>query len=176
MGLQKDLGYEAPQPNAVQRFLHRMGFSPTLAPLLGRGLTSADRFLHRASAGRITVTGRVGAFPTVMLATTGARTGRPRTVPVSAIPYRDDLALIASYMGSGKVPGWAHNLRSNPTATIMLQDRTRTVVAAEAGDEELEEIFAAAVRLYAPYRSYRERARHKIPVFVLTGTGPEEAT
>ena len=175
MGLQQDLGYEAPQPNAVQRFLHRIGFSPTLAPLLGRGLTVADRFLHRASNGNVTVTGRVGAFPTVMLATTGAKTGQSRTVPVSAIPYRDDLALIASYMGSGKVPGWAHNLRANPTALIKLRDRTRTVVAAEAGKAEVEEIFAAAVRLYAPYRGYRTRARHTIPVFVLTGAGPEES-
>lgn len=171
MGLQQDIGYVARRPNAVQRALQRFVAIPALSPILSRLVTPVDRALHRMTSGRASVTSGVIAFPTIFLATTGARTGETRTTPLAAIPCGDDLAVIASNAGSGKVPGWAYNLRANPTATVSYEDRVVDVVARETGGGEYDEVFAAANRIYPGYAGYRERADYVIPVFVLRSAG-----
>ena len=41
-----------------------------------------------------------------MLTTTGAKTGRPRTLPVLALPDGQDVILIASNFGRPRHPSW----------------------------------------------------------------------
>jgi deazaflavin-dependent oxidoreductase (nitroreductase family) len=134
---------------------------------LTRLVTPADRILHGASKGKASITGGLIAMPTFVLSTMGAKTGQVRTTPLSAIPLGDGLALIGSNAGSGKLPGWVHNLRANPAATVSYQGQTVAVLAREATEDEYEDVFDAAVRIYPGYAGYRQRATHHIPVFVL---------
>jgi len=170
MGLQQDIGYVARRPNAVQRALQRFVAIRALSPILSRLVTPVDRALHRMTSGRASVTSGAIAFPTILLATTGAKTGETRSTPLAAIPCGDDLAVIASNAGSGKVPGWAYNLRANPTATVSYEEQLAPVAVREADDAEYDEIFMAANRIYPGYAGYRERANYRIPVFVLSST------
>ena len=167
MGLQAAIGYRVPQANRVQRALQSVAANPSLSPLLTRLVTPLDRTLHRASKGKFSVTGGLIASPTLLLSTTGARSGQTRTAPLSAIPFGDELALIGSNAGSGKIPGWAHNLRANPAASVSYNGRTAKVTAREADGTEYEDAFDTAVRLYPGYGGYRQRAAHHIPVFIL---------
>lgn len=171
MGLQQEIGYIARRPNAVQRTLQRLVSMPVLSPVLTKLVTPIDRTIHRMTSGRASVTSGVIAMPTVLLTTIGARSGTTRTAPLAAIPCGDDLALIASNAGSGKVPGWAYNLRANPAATVSYEERVVDVIAREAEGSEYEKIFEAADRIYAGYVGYRERADYVIPVFVLSSAG-----
>ena len=168
MGLQQDIGYVVRRPNAVQRALQRVVAIPALSPILSRLVTPVDRALHRMTSGRASVSSGAIAFPTILLATTGARTGESRSTPLAAIPCGDDLAVIASNAGTGKIPGWAYNLRANPTATISYEGRVAAVAVREAEVSEHDEIFAAANRIYPGYAGYRERVDYQIPVFVLS--------
>lgn len=168
MGLQQEIGYVVKRANTVQRALQRFAAIPALSPTLSRMVTPVDRVVHRASGGRSSAMGVLVAFPAILLATVGARTGETRTTPLAAIPSGDDLAVIASNAGSGKLPGWAHNLRANPAATMTYEDQVVAVVAGEAEGSEYDSVFAAATRIYPGYAGYRERADYEIPVFVLT--------
>jgi deazaflavin-dependent oxidoreductase (nitroreductase family) len=94
---------------------------------------------------------------------------------LAAIPVGDDLALIGSNAGSGKIPGWAFNLRAHPQAALTHNGRVVAVTAREANADEYETAFAAAIRLYSGYAGYRERADHTIPVFMLSNAaGPSQ--
>ena len=167
MGLQEDIGFVARRPNAARRAVQRIAAIPALSPTLAKLATPLDRMVHRMTSGRASVTGSL-AFPTLLLATVGAKTGAVRTTPLAAIPHVDDLAVIGSNAGSGKIPGWVHNLRANPAATVSYEDRIVDVTAREVDADEHDEIFASAVRIYPGFAGYRERVDYLIPVFMLT--------
>lgn len=175
MGLRTDIGLIPRRANAVQRGLQKVAAIPSLSPLLARLVTPIDRFLHRLSGGKASATAGLIAFPTVVLTTTGARSGALRTAPLAAIPVGDDLALIGSNAGSGKIPGWVFNLRANPQAIVTYNGRVVAVTAREANGDEYEEAFAAAIRMYSGFAGYRERVDYAIPVFMLSNAaGPTQ--
>ncbi|MDJ0954540.1 MAG: nitroreductase family deazaflavin-dependent oxidoreductase [Acidimicrobiia bacterium] len=167
MGLQQQLHLSAVEPNVVQRSLQRIGATSVGTSLFAMVLGPLDQVSHKLSEGRITIGRSLGALPVVMLTTTGAKTGKMRTNPVSAIPYGDDLALVGSNYGRGTSPGWAHNLRANPLATVSHRDHEVAVVASAAEGDQYEEVFAAAVGVYPGYARYRRTAANTIPVFAL---------
>lgn len=167
MSLQTEIGFVPPTANVLQRALQRVAAIPSWSPVLSRLVTPLDRVLDRVSGGKLTASAGLVAFPTILLSTTGALSGELRTTPLVAVPVRDDLALIGSNGGSGRIPSWVFNLRANPEARIGYAGRTVAVVATEAGRDEYEEAFVAATRIYAGFAGYRERADYTIPVFML---------
>ncbi|GAB4903164.1 hypothetical protein MAHJHV53_10020 [Mycobacterium avium subsp. hominissuis] len=77
-----------------------------------------DRLVAKATGGRSSFAGLATGIPVVMLTTTGAKSGEPRTVPVYGIPHPEGLALIASNFGGAKHPAWYFNLKAHPEATV----------------------------------------------------------
>lgn len=65
------------------------------------------RPVYRRTNGRRTAANLLSGLPVIILTTTGARTGRPRTVPVLGFPTTDGLAVIASNFGQEHHPGWS---------------------------------------------------------------------
>ena len=64
-------------------------------------------------------------FPILLLTTTGARTGRPATVPLGfAVDDGGRVFVMASKAGAPRHPAWFHNLRANPSVTVELGDRS----------------------------------------------------
>jgi deazaflavin-dependent oxidoreductase (nitroreductase family) len=175
MGLQEDVGYVPAGANPAQRALYRLGATRAGAFFFSRTLATFDRIAYRLSGGRATVAGKIGGLPMVMLTTTGARSGQERVTPLTAIPLDEDLALIASNYGSGRIPGWAYNLRATPAATITYRETSANVLARAATGAEVEAAFAAAIRIYPGYAAYRERSGIQIPTFVLEPS-PQPAT
>ena len=135
-------------------------FARTLYPL--------DRLLFRVTAGRLTVPALLAGLPVVMLTTTGARTGRQRTMPLVGIPVGDDLAVIGSNFGQRPTPGWVYNLEADPAGRVGYRDRSVEVVARRVDDVDADRIFEAGQAVYSGYAGYRVRADHRvIRVFVL---------
>lgn len=157
------------QANAFQRVLRRFAASGPGSWLFARVLHHIDRPVHRLTRGRYTFASLVSGIPVVMLTTTGARTGRPRTVPVLGIPYGADLAIIASNFGQEHQPGWYHNLRAHPEAEITVEGIRRRVRALPAEGERRAAIWQEGLRVYPGFAQYERRASHRnITVFVLT--------
>jgi deazaflavin-dependent oxidoreductase (nitroreductase family) len=110
----------------------------------------------------------VSGIPVVMLTTTGAKSGQPRTVPVLGIPTRDGVAIIASNFGQYRHPAWYHNLRAQPVADVVVDGIHRRVRAVEADGERRAEIWKAGLRVYPGFSQYERRTSHRhISVFVL---------
>jgi deazaflavin-dependent oxidoreductase (nitroreductase family) len=58
-------------------------------------------------------------FPILLLTTTGARTGRPATVPLGlGVDDNGRVFVVASKAGAPRHPAWLHNLRANPSVTV----------------------------------------------------------
>lgn len=155
-------------------FVQRMASTAAGSWFLGRVLRYLDRVTLLLSGGRLTLTVLLGGLPVVMVTTTGARTGRPRTQPLAPIfdpraPGR--FALIASNWGQHRFPSWYHNLKKNPRASCDMDGRTEICVAREAAGEEYDRFWACATEAYVGYRLYRQRAGRRIPIMVMEREG-----
>ena len=143
------------------------GTLPPLSWLYSRTLHHIDHAVYRASRGRATFTSWTTGLPIVMLTTTGANSGRTRTLPVLGVPYDGNLVVIASNYGQDRNPAWYHNLRAQPRASITFQGEQREVVARELTGEERERWFELGVEIYPGWTHYSRRADRRIPVLEL---------
>src|SRR5579884_2626502 len=156
------------QANWLQRGLRRFAASGPGSWLFARILHHIDRPVHRLTRGRHTFASLVSGIPVVMLTTTGAKTGQPRTVPVLGIPTGDGVAIIASNFGQQRHPGWYHNLRAHPEAEVVVDGNHRRVRAVEADGERRAAIWEDGLRVYPGFAQYERRASdRRISVFVL---------
>ncbi len=127
-----------------------------------------DPILLRLSAGRFCSATMNGA-PALLLTTTGARSGRPRSHALLYVRDGDSLVLVASAGGIPRNPGWYHNLKAHPQAQVVLGGCSRTYLAREATGDERTRLWAKLRELYEGIEAYKERAgSRQIPVMVLT--------
>lgn len=161
----------ADKPNVVARTVRRVIATRPVAWLLARTGHHLDNATLRLSGGRVMASAIVTALPIIALTTTGARSGRPRTVPLVGIPDGDRLILIASNWGQAKHPAWYYNVKANPQVTITRDGVARPYVGREVTGEERERCWAKAVALYPGYRGYAARAGRGIPVVVVEKEG-----
>ena len=123
-------------------------------------------------ARRHTLASLVSGLPIVMLTTTGARSGTPRTVPLLGLPCPEGIAVIASNFGQRPHPGWYHNLRARPEAEIAVRGVRRRVRAVEASPELRARLWAQGLRTSPGWAAYERRAdNRRIAVFVLEPLG-----
>lgn len=168
MGLISELHFEVKDANAIQRVTQRVAASGPGAWVFKRTLHPIDKGLYRLTKGRLTVPGLMAGLPVIMVTTTGAKTGRDRTLPLLGIPLDDDIAVIGSNFGQRSTPGWVYNLRAKPEATVVRGSESVEVTARSATDAETERAFEAGAAFYGGFPKYRERASHReIEVFVL---------
>ncbi len=154
--------------NAVQRAMRRLAASGPGSWVFARVLHRVDRPLFRLTRGRATFASLVSGLPVVMLTTTGARTGKPRTVPVLGLPTADGLALIGSNWGRPGPPAWDRNLRADPAASVAIGRHRRGVRAVEAEGERRERIWRAGLEIYPGFSQYAARARdRRFRIYVL---------
>lgn len=121
-----------------------------------------------ASGGRLKLN---PAVPMVVLTTRGARSGQPREVPLAYFTDGDDVILIASNYGSGRYPGWCHNLRADPQCELHIGPRGGRFRATETSGADRDRLYALAVDRLARVFALHEARSGKdwtIPVFRLT--------
>lgn len=146
-------------------------WTPLLAAAPGRALIRyvaqpLDRVLLPLTGGRFTFSRII--FPTLMLTTTGAKSGQPRDTPLIFFRDGERIVLVASNYGDERHPAWYHNLRANPRATVTLDGRAAPYLAREAEGAERDELWRKAVAFYDGYSAYQRRAApRRIPVIVL---------
>jgi deazaflavin-dependent oxidoreductase (nitroreductase family) len=144
--------------NAFQRVIRQFAASGPGSWLFARVLHHLDRLVFRLTRGRATLGSLVSGLPVVMLTTTGARTGQPRTVPVLGLPTPDGLAVIGSNWGREGAPAWDRNLRADPSASVAIGSHRRRVRAVEAEGERRERIWREGLEIYPGWSQYERRA------------------
>ncbi len=106
--------------------------------------------------------------PTLLLYTTGARTGRTRR---AGLPYFevDGAWVVRGSNGGGPTdPHWCHNVRANPEARVRIRGRTRAVRAHVAQGEERRALFATLDAMSPSTGQYQRMcAPRELPLVVL---------
>ena len=140
-----------------------------LWPVL-RQLMKGHATVYRATRG--VVGHRIpGAPPTLLLDHVGARSGTPRTTPLTYLRDGENLVLVASKGGHPKNPAWYHNLRANPDTMVQVGAQRRAVRARVATPAERRRLWPKVVELYGGYRDYQERTKREIPLVILEPDG-----
>ena len=129
----------ADTPNVVARTVRRIIATRPVAWLLARTIHHVDGAALRLSGGRTTASAVLSGLPIIQLTTTGARSGRLRTVPLVGIPDGERLILIASNWGQTKHPAWYYNVKANPQVKVS----GGGVAAAGGGDVPAERLYVA---------------------------------
>jgi deazaflavin-dependent oxidoreductase (nitroreductase family) len=119
----------------------------------------------RAKGGN--VTGMFEKSPLVILTTTGAKSGEPRTFPVVYTRDGDRLVVIASKGGSDENPAWYHNMVAHPTVTVELPDETYQARAVVTEGEERDRLFRAHADRMPNFDEYQTKTRRRLPVIAL---------
>jgi deazaflavin-dependent oxidoreductase (nitroreductase family) len=144
--------------------------------LFANVLRRLDGPVYRITAGRHTAANLLSGLPVVQLTTTGARTGRPRTVPVLGVPTPGGLAVFASNFGRPQQPGWYYNLRAHPSATVTVRGNVSRLHAVEARAEVREQAWRRGLEIFPGWEAYQDRAGGRdIPVFLLVADEPAPA-
>jgi deazaflavin-dependent oxidoreductase (nitroreductase family) len=168
----KDRGVAEPltyaRANPAQRLVRRFASSGPGSWIFVRVAHRIDRPVYRWSKGRRTFASMISGLPIAMVTTTGAKSGKQRTVPVLGLPTEDGIAVIASNFGQRNQPGWYYNLRANPEGEVAVDGTKTRFRAVEAEGELRERIWKAGLEIYPGWTQYEKRASHRdIAVFVL---------
>lgn len=155
--------------NAFYRMIRSLAATKVGVALFRPTAHHLDQLVAKLTGGKRSFAGIAIGLPAVILTTTGAKSGEPRTVAVFGIPHPDGVGLIASNFGGAKHPAWYHNLKANPEATVTIEGDTWQATARPATPRERDEIWAKGVEFYPGWRKYEARAgeRH-IEAFVLS--------
>jgi deazaflavin-dependent oxidoreductase (nitroreductase family) len=108
-----------------------------------------------------------GGRPLLLLTTTGARTGEPRTTPMMYVPDGDRLLVIASNAGAPKHPDWYRNLVANPDVTVEVDAERFEATAEVPSGAERDRLFAGIVEKYPFFADHQAGITRTIPVVVL---------
>jgi deazaflavin-dependent oxidoreductase (nitroreductase family) len=136
--------------------LQRLGGRRWFAAV-GRAIVPVDRFLGRVSRGRFVAFG-LKDLPSLLITTTGRRSGEPRSNPLLYAPDGDGFVVIGSNWGQAHHPAWSANLLANPDATVTLGGQTLAVRARCAEGAERDRLRALLLRVWPAYTAYEQRA------------------
>jgi deazaflavin-dependent oxidoreductase (nitroreductase family) len=115
-----------------------------------------------------TPVGGPGVLPTLLLTTTGRKSGEPRALPLIYGEAGDAYVVIASKGGMPTHPLWYRNLEAHPDCELDVGARQVSARARTAVGEERERLWKQMAGIYPPYDAYQKNAGERtIPVVVL---------
>jgi proline iminopeptidase len=106
--------------------------------------------------------------PTLLLTTTGRKSGEQFLFPLIYGTAGKSYVVIASKGGAPDHPGWYKNLVAHPAVELQVGDKHLRANARTVGGDERARLWRDMAALFPPYDKYQEKAPHReIPVVVL---------
>lgn len=114
-----------------------------------------------------TPVGARGFLPTLLLKTTGRRSGETRYAPLIYGLWDGEWVVVGSKGGAPQHPAWYLNLA--PGQEVAFQVATQAFRASwrEAQGEEYAKVFRYMADLFPPYDTYQAAAGRQIPIVLL---------
>ena len=123
-------------------------------------------YIYIYSKGRFGKT--ISDRPCLILESVGGKTGKLRKNVLVYLREKDNICVVASKGGNPKNPGWYHNLKNNPDATIQIGRERFDVTATEIFELERIEWWKKMDYMNnGIYDQYQGRTSRKIPVMLL---------
>jgi deazaflavin-dependent oxidoreductase (nitroreductase family) len=107
---------------------------------------------------------------TLILTTTGRKSGEPRKAPLIYGEHDGDYLVVASKGGAPEPPAWYLNLKEQPEVQVQVRDETFTARARDATPDEQPELWKIMVGEWPAYDEYQTKTDRQIPVVVLERT------
>lgn len=104
----------------------------------------------------------------MLLTTTGAKSGEPRTIPLAYSRDGELYIVTASKGGAPTHPAWYYNLLADPNGSIELDLQTIKVRASFAEGAERQRLWDQHVAIHTGIGEYPKKTDRIIPVVVLT--------
>jgi len=112
--------------------------------------------------------GGPGVLPTLLLTTTGRKSGEPRAVPLIYGESDGRYVVVASRGGTPTHPVWFLNLEARPECELQVGAKHVRARARVARGAERERLWKQMAAIYPPYDAYQKNAGARtIPVVVL---------
>ena len=158
-----------PHIPAWQRSIQRLASIEIISTgFLSKYLRHIDNAVLNWSNGKKNLTQMLTGLPVVVVTTTGAKSGKPRTVPLAGIPDGEKIILVPTHFGQHTYPAWYYNLCANPKVQLQKNGFSREYKSRTASRDEWENYWNLAVHFYPGYQAYLERSGDReIPLFVL---------
>lgn len=106
--------------------------------------------------------------PTLLLTTTGRKSGEPRTSALIFGTDGDDYLVVASMGGAPMHPQWYLNITASAEAEIQVKAEHIKVTARTASPEEKPRLWDIVRGVWPNYDAYQARTERDIPVVVLS--------
>jgi len=121
--------------------------------------------LYRLTEGRLGH--EAGGLASLLLTTTGRRSGQARTVALTYVADGRDYVVVASNGGADRHPAWWLNLESAPQATVQVGPDVVPIVAYAADPEERRRLWPKLTASNPFYARYEQLTARSIPVVIL---------
>lgn len=123
-----------------------------------------DRRLMALSNGRLSLTGAT----TILLITTGARSGAQRQAALPGLFHDEDIVLLASKGGAKTHPAWYHNLLKDPEVEVVKAGERLSYRAEVTEGHRREVMWSWLLEQWKGFAAYQEKAKPRVlPVMVL---------
>jgi deazaflavin-dependent oxidoreductase (nitroreductase family) len=106
--------------------------------------------------------------PTLLLTTTGRKSGEPRTNALIFGRDGNDYLVVASMGGAPMHPNWYRNLLAQASAEIQVRADRISVTARTAGEAEKPRLWKIMTDGWPNYDVYQSRTDRVIPLVVLS--------
>lgn len=131
-----------------------------------RFMPHLERALAALTGGRVQLSGLL--VPSLVLRTTGARSGQPRDAVLMYTPDGHGRAIVAGSNFAGeRHPAWSTNLLAHPDAEITVRGRRMPVRATLIGDDERDAAWDRIQRQWPGYRQYERESGRVVRLFRL---------
>jgi deazaflavin-dependent oxidoreductase (nitroreductase family) len=104
---------------------------------------------------------------TLLLTTTGRKSGEPRTTPLIYAPHGDGYMIVASKGGTDAPPAWYLNLTEDPEVEVQVKGNRFSARARTANADEKPEMWRTMAAEWPAYDDYQRSTEREIPVVVL---------
>ena len=136
-------------------------------------LPPIERVLHRLSGGRVQLSALL--VPSLVLHSTGARSGLPRESALMYTPDGRGRAIVAgTSFARERHPAWTHNLIAHPKADIVVRGRRLHVQATLIGPESRDAAWRRIEAQWPGYRAYERDSGRVVRLFLLRPVSTSE--
>jgi deazaflavin-dependent oxidoreductase (nitroreductase family) len=104
---------------------------------------------------------------TLILTTTGRRSGAERRNALIYGQHGDDYLVVASKGGADDPPAWYLNLQANPEVQVQVLGDRFTARARTATPEEKPALWRTMTAEWPAYDEYQQKTEREIPVVIL---------
>jgi deazaflavin-dependent oxidoreductase (nitroreductase family) len=104
---------------------------------------------------------------TLILTTTGRKSGKERRNPLIYRQHGDDYLIVASKGGADQPPDWYLNLLAHPDVRVQVKGDKFAARARTATPGEKPDMWRVMTEVWPAYNDYQQKTDREIPVVVL---------